>query len=60
MATRIDKILSGTILAGFALAVFFVLKRAFGRKRTPPPPTPPGPYENEKNDRSGGGGLPWP
>jgi len=56
----IASIITGIILVGVALVIFFVLKRVFGRKRTPPPPTPPGPYENEKNDRGGGGGLPWP
>lgn len=55
----IECIVTGIIVAGVALAIFFVLKRVFGRKRTPQPPTPPGPYNNEKNDR-GGGGLPWP
>ena len=57
---NIECIVTGIILVGVALVIFFVLKRRFGRKRTPQPPTPPGPYENEKNDRSGGGGLPWP
>ena len=49
---NIECIITGIILV---LVIFFVLKRVFGRKRTPQPPTPPGPYENEKDDRSGGG-----
>ena len=54
-----ERVITGIILVGLALVIFFVLKRVFGRKRTPPPPTPPGPYENEKNAGSGDG-LPWP
>ena len=50
-----ERAITGIILVGLALVIFFVLKRVLGRKRTPPPPTPPGPYENEKNDRSGEG-----
>lgn len=55
----IERVITGIILVGLALVIFFVLKRVFGRKRTPPPPTPPGPYENKKDDGSGDG-LPWP
>ena len=50
-----ERAITGIILVGLALVIFFVLKRVFGRKRTPPPPTPPGPYENEKDDGSGEG-----
>jgi len=54
-----ERVITGIILVGLALVIFFVLKRVFGHKRTPPPPTPPGPYENDKNEKSGDG-LPWP
>ena len=55
----IELIATGIILVAFALIVFFVLKQAGGRKKGPPPPAPPGPYENDKDDKSGDG-LPWP
>jgi hypothetical protein len=55
----IEVIVTGIVLVGVALVIFFVLKRVFGRKKVPPPPTPPGPYENDKDDESGEG-LPWP
>ena len=55
----IEGIVTGIVLVGVALVVFSVLKRRFGRKKLPPPPTPPGPYENDKDDKSGDG-LPWP
>jgi hypothetical protein len=54
----IESIVTGIVLVGVALVVFYVFKRRFGRKRVPPPSTPPGPYENDKDDKSGDG-LPW-